>query len=164
MSEKVLGYVGIGEILFLTSDRVIVGKAQEAAVEEKMKKTMKKKKKRFSFGSLFGAAGGAVEGAVDVYKAKKKQEEVGDPYAPYLKMSPEDLLKAGKDNYAIPNSKITKVELKILSDTQELNIITDEKEYRWRGWVVWVDPRKTLEDYEDLLRLAFPDKLSIKKM
>lgn len=83
----------------------------------------------------------------------------------------EERLKADVD-FAIPKSEIKRVELNNFGwKGVKLNIITSEKEYNWYGagygaGLVLPDGWKTgvkLEDYENILRLAFPKKLSVKK-
>jgi len=64
----------------------------------------------------------------------------------------------------IPRSEITKVELDKFVKLIKLDIITREEEYKWypKGLIPEQKDVK-LEDYENILRQAFPDKLSVKK-
>ena len=92
-----------------------------------------------------------------------------------LKTNVEELLKAGK-KFIIPNSEIREVELKKSRwfKTLQLNIITTKKKYEWSDkiyegyeWnVADLIPKKIgakLEDYKNMLRPIFGDKLSVKK-
>jgi len=150
MSEKVFGIIKVNrgntrETLFLTPDRVIVARTSGG------------------FGGMFGGIGAVIS----EYKGKKKEKE-------YLELSPESVLTADKKNFAIPKSEITKVELKKRRFGKELNIATSKKKYEWSDkiyeehkWnVAGLIPEKKdakLEDYEDILRPIFGEKLSVKK-
>ena len=92
---------------------------------------------------------------VTAKKAKKKAEE-------YRESSMEDVLKADKNNYAIPDSDITKVELKKYVRGTKLNIKTSKKygKTKWYAGGAWKDVG---EKYENMLRPIFGDKLSVKK-
>jgi len=90
------------------------------------------------------------------FRVGKKEEKLAE-------LSVEELLKADKNNFAIYNSEIRKVELKKHGLEVEINIITNEKKYEWH---VRGSPRKKnakIEDYEKILELVFPDKLSVSK-
>ena len=149
MSEKVLGIIRvfrpafarqIYEDLFLTPDRVIVARTSGGIG-----------------GMLFGAVGGAIEGVISAYREKKKEKG-------YLELPLEDVLKADKNNFAIPKSEITKVELKKFGRGAKINIITSKKKHKW--YAAGLIPEKKgvkLEDYENILRPVFGDKLSVKK-
>jgi len=90
-----------------------------------------------------------------------------------LKADFEEFLKAGKNNLVIPNSEIREVELKNGGKWAKLNIITSKKKYE-RGDKIYVEyewhvagliPEKKdvkIEDYENILRPIFGDKLSVK--
>ena len=155
MSEKVLGIIRlmrysftrhiIYEHLFITPDRVIVARA---------------------------AAGPpwftppVIDLAMDFYNIfyKSKKAEKG-----YLELPLEDVLKADKNNYAIPNSEIIKVELKKWGGGSKINITTNKKTHKWFAAGLISDPEDyenilyKFEDYENILQLAFLDKLSVKK-
>ena len=69
------------------------------------------------------------------------------------------------DNLVIPNSKITKAELrKGLLGGKSIKIITNHSELKYA--LVGLNNRKKgvkFEDYESVLRPVFGDKLSVKK-
>ncbi len=102
----------------------------------------------------------------------------------------EEILKSDKHNFDIPNSVITKVELEkrlgaqdaqyscprgaTASDTVKfrksrkrgwidlLYIITSAKQYRWDGISIPKKKDVEFEDYENILRPVFGEKLSVK--
>ena len=87
------------------------------------------------------------------YKLKKSEKG-------YLELPLGDVLKADKNNYAISNSEIIKVELKKFGRGSFINITTNKKTQKW--FTLGLIPEKKdvkLEDYENILRQAFPDKL-----
>jgi hypothetical protein len=90
------------------------------------------------------------------FRAGKKEEKLAE-------FSVGELLKADKNNFAIFNSEIRKVELKKHGLGAEINIITNEKKYEW--YVRGIPGKKNakIEDYEKILELVFPDKLSVSK-
>lgn len=148
MSEKLLCVIEanrpafartIRETLFFTSDRILVAKTSASA------------------GVMFGALGAIYDSRATVKKSKEM-----------LDLQLEDVLKAHKDNYAISNSEVTKVELK---SRMRLNIKTNRKEHKWyggglsRGLVLPEKEGKLQypEDYENTLRPIFGERLLVKK-
>lgn len=109
---------------------------------------------------------------------------------PYLKtMEVEAIFRAGKHNFALPHSEIRKVVLKkwvsprgffemevyprgsTASDVVdlekswgwiELDIITSEKKYMWSDLEMPENESAEFEDYENMLRSVFGDKLSVR--
>ena len=86
----------------------------------------------------------------------------------------EEFLKKSKIQFVIPNSEIGEIELKkTWAGTPKLTIITSRKKYEGarsyikHEWTVeGLIPEKkdvTLEDYENILRSIFGDKLSVKQ-
>jgi hypothetical protein len=83
----------------------------------------------------------------------------------------DELFDADERNFAIPYSEITKVELEKKWNGTKLDIITNKKKHKWN--VHGIIPEKSpnfplhrswkLEDYENMLRPVFGDKLSVKK-
>lgn len=78
----------------------------------------------------------------------------------------EELLRADKHNFAIPNSEIRKIELK---SRFRFHITTNKEKHKWYASP---HPYSTTEkgkeikypaDYENMLRPTFGDKLSVKK-
>jgi hypothetical protein len=154
VSEKVLGILKAGKpasggykykTLFLTPDRVIVARTG--------------KSRMVIAGTLFGAVGAGIEATVTARKAKKKEKET-------LELPVEDILRADKNNYFLSNLEIKEIELKKggWGRLIGLNIITSRKKHKWgvRGLV----PEKKgvkLEDYENMLRPIFKDRLIVKK-
>lgn len=72
-------------------------------------------------------------------------------------------MKADKNNSAISNSEIRKVELRKHGLGAEINMITNKKKHKW--YVRGIPRKKNakIEDYEKILKLVFPDKLSVSK-
>jgi len=149
MSEKVLGIIRVNrpafartitETLFFTPDRVIVARTSGG----------------FG-GMLFGVIGAGIEAAITARKGKKKEKE-------YLELSLESVLKADKNNFAIPNSEVTKIELK---SRRRFHITTSKKKHEWYAGPILPEEKgkkvRYPEDYEDILRPVFGDKLSVKK-
>lgn len=65
--------------------------------------------------------------------------------------------------FVIPESEMKEIKLGKLLQVN-LRIVTREKEYKW--WVKSLIPERKgvkLEDYKNLLRQAFPDKMSVQK-
>ena len=104
---------------------------------------------------LGGAVGGVVGAVLDARKAKKKDEEQRE-------LSLEDILKADKNNFAIPNSDITEVELKRYVRGTKIEIETSKKygKTKWYADGAWKDVG---EKHENMLRPIFGDRLSVKK-
>lgn len=97
----------------------------------------------------------------------------------------EEILKSDKHNFAIPNSEITKIELtKSCGEADavyprgytgsnidklrwslkwiNLDVITSRKKYKWNDLDIPEKKDVELEDYENMLRPVFDDKLSVK--
>ena len=87
---------------------------------------------------------------------RKKEEKLAE-------LSIEELLKANKNNFVIPNSKIKKVELKKYLRLARINIMTNEKKYGWFVRGIPSEKSSKIEDYERILRSVFPYKLSVPK-
>lgn len=128
----------ISEILFFTSARTIVARAGSGGI-----------------GMMFGAVGATAEAVITARKVKKIEKE-------HHKFSVEDILKADKNNYGIPNSEIEKVELKKFGRGAKLHIKTRKKygKTKWYARGAWKDVG---EKYENMLRPIFGDRLSVKK-
>ena len=143
LSEKVLGIIRrVGELLFLTPDRVVVANCIEKS----------------RLGDFLNAFLGSYVRSSDTYIHSKKKEKE------YLELPLESVLTADEKNFAIPNSEITKVELKKMRVGVELNIITGKKEHKsWAKGLIPEKKKAKIEDYEKLLRPIFGDKLSVKK-
>ena len=108
--------------------------------------------------------GGVIGIALDVLEAKKKKNRERHEAKEYRELSLEEVLKANKNNYAIPNSDITEVVLKKLWRGVQIQIKTSKK-YGKTLWGVdvvgsWKDVG---EKYENMLRPIFGDRLSVKK-
>lgn len=90
------------------------------------------------------------------YNARSQEQKL-------VGLSAEQLLKANENNYDIPYSKIKEVALKKFGLGTFINIITDEKKYRWaaRGIPGYEHPR--IEDFEKILRPVFGDRLTVSK-
>jgi hypothetical protein len=133
-----MGYGSVREILYFTTDRMVVARISGG-----------------KGGVLFGAVGGAIEGVQQQKEAEKKGEQ-------YNKLSLEDILKADKNNYAVPNSEIIEVELKKDWRAISLNIKTTKKygETKWHIEGLWNDAG---EEYGNMLRPIFAEKLIVKK-
>ncbi|MEM3579692.1 MAG: hypothetical protein QXQ64_00310 [Candidatus Bathyarchaeia archaeon] len=63
----------------------------------------------------------------------------------------EELLKANPNNFSIYYSEVRSVELKKHGLGAKIRLITDEKKYA------------KIEDYENILKSVFPNKLSVSK-
>lgn len=142
LSEEVLGIMRvfrsgwsgtIHEELFLTTDRVIVARSGKG-------------------GELFGAIGAAVQW----FRGRKKGEKLE-------KLILEDVLKADKNNFAIPNSEIREVKLKKFGRGAKIHILTNKKKHEWYAGGIPDKEKVKLEDYESILQRAFPEKLSVSK-
>ncbi len=128
----------------------------------------------FAGGAVFGGGYGedpvgVVIGAIDLLSGLYARRKSGE----LLKASVEEFLKADKNSFVIPNSEIREVELKKGWLTGvKLDITMNKKKYEWgrlyekhRWNVVGLIPEKKdakVEDYENILRPAFGDKLSVK--
>jgi len=189
MSEKILGIIRVigteerklvNELLFFTPDRMVVARTNGGRTALSVGisyggtvgavigilATLAMRKgiiESFIIGCVCGAGGagfGAAIGAIiDKTRRKEKKEQ-----------TPEELLKA-ENNFDMLYSEITKVELKKkwsggLEIKMELIDEEIEGETYWGKWVATDIPEKkkaTIEDYENILRPIFGDKLSVKK-
>lgn len=153
MGEEILGVIKVFrpafmrqilETVYFTQDRTVVARTGSG-----------------KGGILFGAVGGAIEGFLQYEETKKKGEQYG-------KLSLEDVLKADKNNYAIPNGEISEVELKKFGRGTKLNVKTSVKHgkamYGETSWYVAEGGWKEVgEKMENMLRPIFKDKLVVKK-
>jgi hypothetical protein len=146
MSEKVLCIIRrVGELLFFTPDRVVVANCMEIHKKSRVE-------------DLFYMLSGSYVRSTDTYNHNKKKEKE------YLELPLESVLTADEKNFAIPNSEITKVELRKRWVGVELNILAREKEHKSLVTGLIPEKKKTkIEDYEKLLRPVFGDKLSVEK-
>jgi hypothetical protein len=141
--EEILGIVkvvrtgfsfpSINEELFITTDRVIVARIGKG-------------------GELFGAIGSAVQW----FRTRGKGEKLE-------KLPLDDILKADKNNFAIPRAEIRKVELKKFGRGAKVNIQASKKEYKWYAGGIPDKESAELEDYETVLKSAFPENLRVSK-
>lgn len=153
MSEEVLGVVKVVrtgfysttyETLYFTPDRTVVARIGGGG-------------KSMAIGGLLGGALGAgIAGAMQGREAKKKGEQ-------YSKVSLESILKADKNNYAIPHSEITEVELKKDWRSIGLNIKTSKKHGETKWHVFEEKWKDASERYESMLRPVFKDRLIVKE-
>lgn len=164
MSEKVLGIIRVMRLpphpfarqttpvyddLFLTSDRVIVARVTGGGYTTIKEEVI----------SIFlGGTGITSDIIISAKKAEKESREALEKE--HLELPLEDVLKADKHNFAIPKSDITKVELKSRMRAKVINIITNKKKH---NWYLFLKKGVKLEDYENIIRQAFPNKLSVKK-
>ncbi len=108
---------------------------------------------------IFGGAITAVAGAAyDSYKAGKKGEELAG-------LSVESILKADKNNFAIDNSELVRVELKKLA----MKVETKKKKYKYIAeGIPGMKPKSRwkgipIEEYVNVLKQCVaPEKLVIK--
>ena len=145
MGQRVLGVIGVHrtggwtvsqifEALILTDDRVIVVRTAK--------------------GGEFGWGVGNVISAW--YKAGAQEEKLAG-------LSPEELQNADEDNYNIPYSRIKKVELKKFGLGAFVNIITDDKKYKWAARGIPGQKHPRIGDFEKILQPIFADRLSVTK-
>lgn len=148
MSEEVLCVVPvirpafmriINETLYFTSERTVVARTS---------------------GGKGGMLLGAVGGLLQYEEARKKGEQ-------YSQLALEDILKADKNNYAIPASEVTEIELKKYGKVAKINMKTTSEhgkamygETKWQTLEAWKDIG---EKFENILRTIFKDKLVVKK-
>ena len=154
MSEEVLGVQPlqrpalartITETLLITPDRMVVARTSGG--------------KGGAIGGLLGGAiGGAVGGVLQARDAKKKTEQ-------YSQISLESILKADKNNYAIPNAEIQKIEIK---SRNRFHITTTKEQHKWylspkeMGWTT-SSIKEDIKNLENILRPIFGDRLSVEK-
>jgi len=76
--------------------------------------------------------------------------------------SPEELLNASKDNYAIPVSAIEKVELKkFMRRSASINITTSARKIHWLSNGLAGKEKTQFSEYEEVFRRVFADKLAV---
>jgi hypothetical protein len=150
MSEEVLfamkvyraafGWGQIFENVYFTIDRTVVARTSSKKV-----------------GLLFGLIGAGIDGALQQREDKKKGEL-------YRKSSLDDIIKDNWNNYAIPNSEITAVELKKYFRNIKFNIKTSKKySYKETKWFTGDTWQEAGEVYEHMLRPIFKDRLIVEK-
>ncbi len=142
MSEA-LGFIGvmrrtvvtnIFESLYLTKDKVIVWRMGKG-------------------GFLGWGTGNAI---LAWYRANDQDKYLA-------KLSPDELPKLNEDDYVVPFSEITKVELKKYGRGAIINMITNEKKFSWfaRGLPDVKKPK--FDDFEEILRRVFSEKLFVER-
>jgi len=167
MSEKVLGIIPVyrstwttvqNVVLYFTLDKTIVTHPLASA------------RTHSSEAALFGVAGilidAAARAAVRAIRNKKEERKIEKP----LEISVEEILKVNKNNYMIPNSDVTRVELKIATRHLRkgfahvsLNFKTNKK-YGKTEWHVQKNDKDGISrarEIENLLRSIFGDRLSV---
>ena len=79
------------------------------------------------------------------------------------KLLPDELPKLNEDDYIIPFSEITKVELKKYGRGAIINITTNEKKYSWFARGLPDKKKPKFDDYEKTLETVFLERLSVSK-
>ena len=79
------------------------------------------------------------------------------------KLSPDELPKLNEDDYVIPFSEITKVELKKYGRGAIISIITNEKKYGWFARGLPDKKKPKFDDYEKILERVFLERFSVNK-
>ncbi len=79
------------------------------------------------------------------------------------KLLPAELPKLNEDDYVVPFSEITKVELKKFGRGAIINIITNEKKYSWFARGLPDKKKPKFDDYEKILETVFLERLSVSK-
>jgi hypothetical protein len=79
------------------------------------------------------------------------------------KLSPEEALSSNENNYVIPFSEITRVELKKWGRGGIITIKTTQKKYRWGLRGLPEVKKSKFGDYEEILRNVFSEKFFVKK-
>ncbi len=158
MSEKVVGVVKvfrsatfrgmINERLYFTPARIVVARTSSD-----------------KGGYMFGVVGAAADAVRQTREEKKKTEH-------YSALPLEDMIKADKHNYAIPNGQVRKIELKKQWRGASIEIETDTKVIEGKKtkqkWVINQrlkdkPPRDDIPEYADVLRPIFGDRLTVNK-
>lgn len=177
MSEKVLGCIrvmrltisfrhqAIHEALVITPNRVFVTRLGEEP------------QSGWAGGPYNGDIGGLIDAVIDGLlvsseqdKANRKRKELEE----LAKVDLEKFLKIDKHNYVIPNSEITKVELKKGWIGIKISLITNKRKFKgYAKTLGFSSPYTTgttapekgvkLEDFENVLRPVFGDRLSVKR-
>ena len=128
------GTTNIFESLYLTKDKTIVLRMDKG-----------------------GFLGWGTGNAISAWYRANEQDK-------YLtKLSPNELPKLNEDDYVIPFSEITKVELKKYGRGAIINIITNEKKYGWFARGLPDKKKPKFDDYEKILETVFLEKLSVSK-
>lgn len=81
----------------------------------------------------------------------------------FAELPPEEALKSNENNYFIPFSEITKVELKKFGLGATIKILTSKKEYSWAARGLPDVKKPKFDDYEEVLQRVFSEKFSIKR-
>jgi len=183
MSEKVLGIIkglrrigwrsAVNEALFVTSDRVVVARLPDVSSGYLPGGT---------YNDVGDIVGEFVWTAILGYARSKDEEKLRKAEEHLKTVEVEDILKADNHSFAIPNSEITKIELKYgsrLSGKLGVNIMTSKKKYEWLLFPVALfipknvrihakkefsaERERCAEHCKNVLRPIFGDKLSVKK-
>ena len=131
----------IFETLLVTSDRLIVARTK---------------------GSFMT---GGVVGALHYMDSAKEAKEKGEALT---EASPESILNADKDNYAIPKAEIQKIEIRSRIGATLFHTTTTKETHKWflsakeMGWTK-SSIHEDIKNLENILRPIFGDKLSVKK-
>ena len=126
----------IFETLYFTADRTIVARTSSQKV-----------------GMLFGVVGAGIDTALQQHEDERKR-------AQYRKSSLDDIVKANKNNYVIPNSDVTAVELSKYYRNTKL-VIRTAKNYGKTEWYLGEQWKDVGETNAKLLRPIFKDKLIV---
>ena len=141
--DEALGFISVHrhdlvshifESLYFTDEKVIVLRIAKA-------------------GSMKYGLGAVISGW---YRARNQDKNLA-------KLPPEEALKSNENNYFISFSEITQVELKKFGLGAIIKILTNKKEYSWdaRGLPDLKKPK--FDDYEEVLRRVFSEKLLVKR-
>ena len=79
------------------------------------------------------------------------------------KLPPEEAIKSNENNYVIPFSEITKVELKKFGLGAIINILTNQKKFSWFARGLPDMKKSKFDDYEEILRRVFSEKLFVER-
>lgn len=108
---------------------------------------------------------GGLVGALRYTESAKEAREKGEALA---EGSPESILKADENNYAIPNGEIQKIEIRSRIGATLFHITTTKEKHKWflaakeMGWTK-SSIHEDIRNLENILRPIFGDKLSVKK-
>ena len=136
---------GSDEMMFVTTDRLIIARIRNT-------------KKQWHL--FFGMAGSLHDSLVTEKKRKAKDEKLSKKM---VNQNPEDILKADKNNYAISNVDIQKIEIR----KGLFQIKTIKKKHKWiiipteRGWTK-TSYKQDVRKLEIILRPILGEKLSVK--
>ena len=159
MSEKILGVLQVTKTVYGLYDRTHIAHKELIITSDRI---LVIRKWEQYFGPPASDIFDALSSSADRKTAESKREmRERERQAKTL----EELARNVVDNLVIPNSKITKVELrKGLLGGKSIKIITNHSELKYA--IVGLNNRKKgvkFEDYESVLRPVFGDKLSVKK-